>query len=63
MQMVEKLKEVGADVIFTVYPDVMHHSWTAVYGDIEVYQWLLECKRKIKGDEKAVPEGNKVSVL
>lgn len=61
-RMVAALKKVGADVQFTRYPGVMHDSWTAAYNNIEVYRWMLHCKRKVEGDEKVVPEENKVVV-
>ncbi|KAF1959473.1 alpha/beta-hydrolase [Byssothecium circinans] len=47
-QMVNALKKYGAkeeDVNFTKYPDLMHDSWTRAYGDIELFEWILE-KRK-----------------
>ena len=46
-------------VIFTRYPDLMHDSWTAAYGNSDVFRWMLETKRTAKGDEKVVPDGNK----
>jgi predicted peptidase len=44
--MVEALKQAGADVKLTVYPDAGHDSWTATYDTPELYTWLLEQKRK-----------------
>ncbi|KAH9906897.1 alpha/beta-hydrolase [Xylariomycetidae sp. FL2044] len=61
--MVKALKQVGApDVQFTRYPRVMHDSWTRTYNNPDVYRWMLEKKRVTHGDEKAVPEWNKVIV-
>lgn len=50
------------EVKFTRYAELMHDSWTAAYNDIEVYKWMLGHKRQFKGDEKVVPEDNKVIV-
>lgn len=59
--MCEALQKSGApEVKFTRYPDLMHDSWTAAYNDIEVYKWMLRHKRPFKGDERIVPETNKV---
>jgi predicted peptidase len=44
-QMVDALKEAGADVKFTVYPDAGHDSWTETYDNPKLYEWLLEHKR------------------
>lgn len=60
-QMVRALEHAKApNIKFTRYPDLMHDSWTAAYGNIEVYKWMLQHKRHVKGDEKVVPEDNKV---
>ena len=29
-----------------IYPDALHDSWTATYANPEVYDWLLQQKRK-----------------
>jgi len=60
--MVEVLEKMGAVVKFTRYPDLRHDSWTAAYGNVEVYRWMLDCKRRVKGDEIAVPKANKIVV-
>lgn len=61
--MVRALEKAGApEVEFTRYPDLMHDSWTAAYANIDVYRWMLRHKRQVKGDEKVVPEENKVAV-
>jgi predicted peptidase len=44
-RMVAALKEVGADVAFTVYPDAGHDSWTETYNNPELYEWLLKHRR------------------
>jgi predicted peptidase len=48
-EMVKALKEAGADVKFTVYPEAGHDSWTETYNNPELYQWLLSHKRGEKG--------------
>lgn len=47
-KMVEALKKRGADVKFTVYPEAEHDAWTETYANPQLYQWLLEQKRKPK---------------
>jgi predicted peptidase len=44
--MVKALKEAGADVKFTVYPDAGHDSWTETYNNPELYEWFLSHTRK-----------------
>jgi len=45
-EMVEALKRTNDQVKFTVYPEALHDSWTATYDNPEVYEWLLQQKRK-----------------
>jgi predicted peptidase len=40
-EMADAVRRAGGDVRFTVYPNVAHNSWTATYGNQEVYDWLL----------------------
>ena len=40
-QMVDALKRIDADVQFTVYPDVVHDSWTATFANPELLSWLF----------------------
>lgn len=49
-------------VRFTRYPDLMHDSRTAAYNNVKVFEWMLQHRRKQKGDEKVVPEENKVPI-
>jgi predicted peptidase len=44
--MVEAIKAAGGNVKFTVYPDAAHDAWTETYNNPELYQWLLEQKRR-----------------
>jgi len=44
-RMVEALKNAGAEVKFTVYPDAGHDSWSQAYGDPELYRWLLSHRK------------------
>jgi predicted peptidase len=41
IRMVRWLRESGADVRFTVYPDAGHDSWTRAYAGTDLYDWLL----------------------
>lgn len=43
--MVSALKELGADVKFTVYPEAGHDSWTETYNNPELYRWFLSHRR------------------
>ena len=47
--MVDALKQAGANVKFTVYPNSGHDAWTETYANPKLYEWLLEQKR---GGEK-----------
>lgn len=40
-RLVQRLKELEADVQFTLYPDSGHDSWTNTYQNPELYKWLL----------------------
>ena len=40
-EMVKALKDVGAEVKFTVYPEAGHDSWTETYDNPELYSWML----------------------
>lgn len=44
--MVQALKKIGSEVIFTVYPETGHDSWVEAYDNPELYEWLLEQKKK-----------------
>ena len=63
LKMVRALEDAKAsEVRFTRYPDLMHDSWTETYNDLEVYKWMLQRCRNVGGDEKVVPDENKVAV-
>lgn len=40
-RIVDALEAVGADVQFTVYPDLNHDSWTRTYNNPDLYTWLF----------------------
>ncbi len=40
------LKQMGADVNFTVYPYAGHDSWTETYDNPELYDWFKQHRRK-----------------
>jgi predicted peptidase len=44
--MVKALKDIGADVRFTIYPDAGHDSWTQTYQNPDLYEWFLSHSRK-----------------
>lgn len=43
--MIDKMKEFGGEVKFTVYEGVTHNSWDKAYNTKELYDWLLEKKK------------------
>jgi len=45
-EMVNKLKEVGSKVKFTIYPEATHDSWTETYSNPKLYEWLLSHQKK-----------------
>lgn len=46
-EMAEALEKAGAaDVKLTVFPDLAHDSWTPVYSNAEIYEWLLQQRKK-----------------
>ncbi|WP_432666657.1 prolyl oligopeptidase family serine peptidase [Wukongibacter baidiensis] len=40
--LVDRLREYGGDVQFTIYPDLTHDSWTVTYDNPELYKWFLK---------------------
>lgn len=44
--MVEKLRECGGNVRFTLYPEADHDSWTVTYSNPELYAWFLMQRRE-----------------
>jgi len=45
-EMVNKLKELGSKVKFTIYPEATHDSWTKTYSNPKLYEWLLSHQKK-----------------
>ena len=41
-----RLKEVGGNVRLTIYPEAGHDAWTQAYANPELYEWLLQQKRR-----------------
>ena len=41
-ELVEELKNYGADVQFTIYPDLAHDVWTPTYKKPELYEWFFK---------------------
>ncbi|MFO0863728.1 MAG: alpha/beta hydrolase-fold protein [Gemmataceae bacterium] len=44
--MIEALKKAGGEPKYTEYPGVNHNSWDRAYGTQELYDWLLQQRRK-----------------
>ena len=40
-EIVDGFKSNGVDVLFTIYPDAGHDSWTETYANDELYTWML----------------------
>lgn len=40
-RIVRALKDIGADVQYTIYPMAGHDSWTETYANPELYSWFL----------------------
>ncbi len=45
-RLIQRLKEWGSDVKFTLYPDLGHDSWTPAYQNQELYNWFLSKSKK-----------------
>jgi predicted peptidase len=46
-RMVRMMKEAGCkEVLFTVYPEAKHNSWTETYNNPELYEWFLKHRRR-----------------
>lgn len=48
INMAGALKDLGANVKLTLYPEANHDSWTETFNNNEVYTWLLTFSGKIK---------------
>lgn len=44
-KMAEALRDAGAEVHLTIYPEADHNSWTVTYANPELYAWFLQHKR------------------
>jgi predicted peptidase len=44
-EMVEALRAVDSNVLYTEYPDAGHDSWTRTYDNPDLYKWLLKQRR------------------
>lgn len=42
----KKLKECNKDVKLEIFDDAWHDSWTTVYDNIEIYNWMLKQSKK-----------------
>lgn len=41
----KKLKPCGGDIQLTIFDDANHNSWTRVYDDPAIYEWMLKQKK------------------
>lgn len=46
IDMVQALRDAGAKVKFTLYPDLAHDCWAETYGNRDLYKWFLANQRK-----------------
>ncbi|MCK9618603.1 MAG: prolyl oligopeptidase family serine peptidase [Lentimicrobiaceae bacterium] len=44
-EMVNALKRIGGNVIYTVYPEANHDVWTDTYNNPALYEWFLSHRR------------------
>ncbi len=44
--MAKALKDAGADVKFTLYPEAGHNSWDPAFNERELLPWMFSVKRK-----------------
>lgn len=44
--MIDAIKKAGGDPKYTEYPGVNHNSWDRAYATQELYDWMLQQKRK-----------------
>lgn len=45
-KMVDRVNETGGNARLTKFPDVEHNAWDYVYGNEELYKWLLSHENK-----------------
>ncbi|HEX8832794.1 MAG TPA: sugar-binding protein, partial [Abditibacteriaceae bacterium] len=45
-KMADAMKQAGAEVKFTVYPEAGHDSWTESYNNPLLYEWLLQHSKR-----------------
>jgi predicted peptidase len=44
--MIAAIREAGGEPKYTEYPGVEHNSWNPAYDTEELYQWMLDQKRR-----------------
>ena len=60
--MLEALEKSGADFKFSRYLDMKHDCWTTAYGNAEVYHWMVDRRRTIRGEDVVLQGSNKIVV-
>lgn len=54
VKMVDGVNRRGGNARLTIYPENAHDAWSDTYGDSNVFDWLLSCKRH-DGNDSADP--------
>jgi len=49
-QIYKRLKKCNANVSLTIFDDANHNSWSRVYDNAEIYQWMLS-QKKVKNEQ------------
>lgn len=55
-ELVDRLRDCGGHVRFTLYTDAGHDAWTRTYENPELYRWLLQHRRGVPGPRDASTE-------
>ncbi len=53
LKTIRRIRAMGGNVRFTVYPDAGHDTWTETYRNPELYKWLL--KHTLRNRKQAKP--------
>ncbi|NHN24160.1 prolyl oligopeptidase family serine peptidase [Flavobacterium jejuense] len=48
IEIYKKLKKCSIDIELTIFDDANHDSWTRVYDDKSIYEWMLQQQQKTK---------------
>lgn len=53
-----RLKDCNKNIKFEIFDDANHDSWTRVYDNPEIYEWMLQQKKEVPVQRKLVWEEN-----